>query len=253
MSLNDPRLRGGASRRSGPYPLGQFPDAALRAVGKQIVHRLALGHGDITGDDFGTIFANAVGGEHRTSPLGIADVSVNGCAWSVKTVKANRPFMQEEVRLISGRNSPDYSVGIANPHTNPPNTGRAVLSIWNARVNEALDEYNELRIVVLIRNMEAKEFVLFEQEALRFTPGDFRWEFNKNENLEGFNQADNQHCFTWQPHGSQFTIKRLVPGSARHFSINRNVPILTPDTILAAIHYSDSWITIRQRPSERRG
>ena len=55
MSLNDPRLRGGASRRSGPYPLGQFPDAVLRSIGKQIIHRLALGHSDITGDDFHSI------------------------------------------------------------------------------------------------------------------------------------------------------------------------------------------------------
>ena len=63
MSLNDPRLRGTASRRSGPYPIGQITDAAVLEIGKQIVHRLAIGQNDITGDDFGTIFANAVGGE----------------------------------------------------------------------------------------------------------------------------------------------------------------------------------------------
>ena len=148
MSSNprEPRLRGSASRRNSPYPLGQCPDEVLNALGRQLVHRLAVGHGDITGDDFGTIFANAIGGTHRARPVGVADVVWNGCAWSVKTVKADKPFQQKIVRLISGRNSPVYSLGITDPMVNPQNTGRAVLSVWNARINEALDEHSELRI-----------------------------------------------------------------------------------------------------------
>lgn len=244
MSSNNPRLRGGAQRRSGPYLIGQIPDAILLRIGRQLVHRLAVGHGDITGDDFGTIFANAIGGTHRERPLGVADVFVNSCAWSLKTVKDIRPFRKTDVRLISGRNSPDYSLGIENPHTNPEHTGQAVLSVWNARVNEALDEFNELRIVVLIRNMETREFVIFEEEALRFTPLDYRWAFNQRGNLEGHSRATGHHHFTWQPHGSQFTVRRLVPGSARRFSIVRNVPIVDPDAILASVHYSDAWIRI---------
>ena len=55
--MNQLRLRGKANRRSGPYPLGEIPDAVLVRIGKQVVHRLAVGLGDITGDDFGTIFA----------------------------------------------------------------------------------------------------------------------------------------------------------------------------------------------------
>ena len=109
MSSDDPRLRGAARRRSGPYPLGQFPDKLLYDIARQIVHRLAIGHSDITGDDFGTIFANAIGGEHRGRPLGVADVALSGCAWSIKTVQASRPYELPVVRLISGRNSPDYS------------------------------------------------------------------------------------------------------------------------------------------------
>ena len=230
---------------SGPYPLGQLPDAVLLRLGRQLAHRLAIGHADITGDDFGTIFANAVEGTHRERPLGVADVFSNSCAWSVKTVKDARPFSKRDVRLISGRNSPDYSLGIENPHTNPENTGRAVLSVWNARVNEALDEFNELRIVVMIRNMETREFVLFEEEALQFTPLDYHWAFNTRGNLEGKSRATRHHHFTWQPHGAQFTVRRLVPGSARRFSITRNVPIVDADTILAAVHFSESWIRIR--------
>ena len=247
MSSNEPRLRGGARRRSGPYPLGQIPDAVLLRLGRQLVHRLAVGQGDISGDDFGTIFANAVEGTHRERPLGVADVFTNGCAWSVKTVKDNRPFQKTWVPLISGRNSPDYSLNIQNPHANPEHTGRAVLSIWNARVNEALDEFNQLRMVVLIRNMETREFVIFEEETLRFAPADYDWAFNQRGNLRGLSKATGYHQFTWQPHGAQFTVRRLVPGSARHFSIVRNVPIVDSDAILAAVHYSDAWIRITPR------
>jgi hypothetical protein len=237
-------LRGGARRRNEPYPLGQFPDKLLFDIAKQIVHRLAIGLSDITGDDFGTIFANAIGGTHRGKPLGVADVELNGCAWSIKTVKAIEPFNASIARLISGRNSPDYSLNISDPRANPENTGRAVLSIWNARVNEAMDEYDDLRIVVMIRNMETREFSIFEEEAQRFTPTAYEWSFNKRGNLEGHNKSTGAHEFTWQPHGSQFTVLRSIPASARRFKINPNIPMVQPDTILAAIKFKPEWITI---------
>lgn len=237
-------MRGGARRRNEPYPLGQFPDKLLYDIAKQIVHRLAIGQSDITGDDFGTIFATAVGGAHRGRPLGIADVEFNECAWSVKTIKAACPFELPLARLISGRNSPDYSLGISDPRANPGNTGRAVLSVWNARVNEAMDQYDDLRIVIMVRNMGTREFLIFEEEAQRFTPTAFRWSFNRRGNLEGNNRATGAHEFTWQPHGSQFTILRPVPASARRFKINPNVPMVQPDTILAAIRFKPEWITV---------
>lgn len=214
-------------------------------LGRQIVHRLAIGFGDLTGDDVGTMFAEALkGGVHRAKPLGVADVEWNGCAWSVKTIKAKYPFRRKTLRLISGRNSPDYSLGITDPHSDPTATGQAVLSIWNARVNESLNEHEDLRTVVLIRNMQAREFVLFEEETHRFPPDDYTWEFNKNSNLEGFNVSTGTHQFTWQPHGSQFTIILAVPGSASRFSIIPNVPLVNVNTILDRIHFDASWIKI---------
>lgn len=243
--MNDPtRLRGSASRRSGPYLLGQIPDEVLVSIGRQLVHRLAVGVSDLTGDDFGTIFAEAIGGTHRARPLGVADVSWDGCAWSVKTVKDARPLTKQTVRLISGRNSPDYSLGISDPRANLDATGRAVLSVWNARVNEALDQYNELRIVVLMRNMETREFTIFEEEARQFVPTDYAWRLNPRRNIVGHERSDDHHQFTWQPHGSQFTIHRPVPGSARRFSIVPNVPMVSVSDILAAVSFRPDWIRV---------
>ena len=168
----------------------------------------------------------------------------NGCAWSLKTVKAPRPFAAQRARLISGRNSPDYSLGLENPHANPAATGSAVLSIWNARVNEAMGEHEDLRIAVLVRNIEAREFVLFEEESSRFIPADYEWSFNKRNNLEGRYKATGAHRFTWQPHGSQFTIIRDVPSSARRFSIGPNVALVDPEAILAYVNFRPEWIEI---------
>ncbi|MBN2570245.1 MAG: hypothetical protein JXB42_12520 [Deltaproteobacteria bacterium] len=244
MSTDNTKLRGNKQRLHSSWPLGQFSQNVITEIGKQLVHRLAVGHSDITGDDFGTIFAKAVGGIHRESPLGIADVLLNGNAWSVKTVKANRPFNQNTVRLISGRNSPDYSLGIENLHKDIQATGKAVLAIWNARVNESLGEHDDLRIAVLIRNLESKEFVIFEEDANRYAADDYRWSMNNNGNLEGHEKVTGEHKFTWQFHGSQFTIIRNVPGSAAKFIINRNVPLIEPVHVLRLVRFEDDWIEI---------
>jgi hypothetical protein len=205
---------------------------------------MAIGHADLTGDDFGTIFANAIDGTHLSSPLGIADVILDGNAWSVKTVKAGKPFTQKTVRLISGRNSPDYSLGIENPHTDIQATGKAILAVWNARVNESLGEHDDLRVAVLIRNFETKEFVIFEENAVRLAADDFRWQKNKSGNFEGFDIATGEHKFTWQPHGSQFTIIRHVPGSAVKFIINHNVPLIEPEHVLRLAKFNENWVEI---------
>ena len=242
--MKAPRLRGQRPRREAPYDLGQLTAKFLRKFGRLIVHRIAIGLGDLSGDDVGTMFADAIGGVHRAKPLGVADVQWNGCAWTVKTVKSPNPFLATRVRLISGRCSPDYSMGIENPHEDPQRTGEAVLSIWNARVDEALNEHRELRTFVLVRNVEAREFVVFEDETVRYVRNDYVWQFNNKGNLEGYDRSSRQHRFTWQPHGSQFTIVRAIPGSARKFSIIANVPRLSANTVLKSVGFRPDWIRI---------
>lgn len=245
MSSEELRLRGKARRRHEEFPLGDIPDSVIVAMARQFVHRLAIGHADITGDDFGTIFANSIEGTHLSSPLGVADVVKDNAAWSVKTVKVkNNPHETAKVRLISGRNSPDYSMGISDPRKDPAATGRAVLSIWNARVNEALDNYDDLRVLVLVRNFPVRQFMVFEEEAARFTHSDYMWDFNKQGNLEAHDVATGLHRFTWQPHGSQFTIIRHVPAHARKFSINRNVPLIQLEHVLRLTKFDEDWVSI---------
>ena len=241
MSNKEVKLRGKATRRSGPYPLGEIPDSVVIAIGRQLVHRLAVGHTNITGDDFGDIFANAIGGHHKNKPLGIADVEWNGCAWSCKTVQATKPFTKPSIRAISGRNNIRYSCNIHDVFADIQASGRAVLEIWNARVNEALSTHDDLRILVFVRNFSSLEFTIFEQEAVRFIPNEYTWTRNDEDNLEA-HDSSGVHRFTWQTEGKQFTIIHHIPAHAYKFRIVRKPQTLEVHAVLTLVKFEENWI-----------
>ena len=136
MEKNHPKLRDSKKLVTHePYPINEIPQELIKKIGKQLVYMLCVGRHDITGDDWGNVFAQAIGGKHLQSPVGIADVVFEKMAWSMKTVKSTKPFKTEaSVRLISGRCSPDYSYGINDPHEDIEKTGRAVLGIWHTTI-----------------------------------------------------------------------------------------------------------------------
>ena len=214
-------------------------------IGSYFVYLLYIGRKDITGTDWGDAFSDAIGGKHLDSPIGIADVVLEKMAWSMKTVKNSTPFNCKNIRLISGRCSPDYSYGITDPHDDIQKTGRAVLGIWNERVNIAQDNYSTVRTSVLVRSNDLLSYCLFEEENHRYRTNDYYWEVNANGNLIGKSLETNEVCFTWQPHGSQFTIHTKVPENAVRFEIQQP-PLLTKENILDTIHFDKSWVRIIQ-------
>lgn len=225
------------------YPLNEIPREVINEIGKHFVYLLCTGRKDISGGDWGDAFAEAVGGTHLNSPIGIADVVLGNMAWSLKTVKSGNPFEAQNVRLISGRCSPDYSYGITDPHEDLEKTGRAVLGIWNERLNIAQDNYRQIRTIVLIRSNDLLSYCLFEEESSRFRTNEFSWAANSNGNLIGTETLSGKQKFTWQPHGAQFTIHTEVPASAVKFSIKRP-PLVTKASILEGIGFDASWVTI---------
>lgn len=214
----------------------------LVKMGKTLTYYHATGRKDISGDDWGDIFADAIGGIHFSSPVGIVDVAHVKMAWSTKTVKDTSPHTSSSARIISGRNSPDYSFGITDPREDIQKTGEAVLKIWNARVDIAKEEYYPLREAVLLRNPERRLFTYFETEVGQYAVSEFYWRENRRGNLEGVRKVDDKHCFTWQPHGSQFTIIHQVPPSAIKFKL-RQIPIIDVDSTLVSIGFKEDWIT----------
>lgn len=212
-------------------------------IAKWMTYNFAVGKSDINGEDWGDIFAKAIGGEHLGKPLGLADVIYEGMAWSVKSVKAATPHSVQKLRVISGRCSPDYSYGITDPHEDVERTGAAVLSIWNERINIAKERYEPLRTNILVRNFNSMEFLVFEQETIRYNTRDYIWKANDNGNLEGIEIKTNQHKFTWQPHGSQFTILYEVPISSQKFIVKRP-PVFDFEETMTQIGFDNSWVTI---------
>lgn len=225
------------------YPLNEIPESLIKKIGGYLVYLMYVGRKDITGDDWGDAFADAIGGTHFDSPIGIADVEFRGMAYSMKTVKHQNPFNCDKIRLISGRCSPDYSYGITDPHEDIQKTGRAVLEIWNERVNIAHEEFNPVRTSILVRSYDLLSYVLFEEDTNRYRVSDYIWKTNANGNLIGINKNTGEQCFTWQPHGSQFTIHVNIPDDAIKFTI-RKPPVITKTDILEAIDFNDDWVRI---------
>ena len=87
------------------------------------------------------------------------------------------------------------------------------------------------------------EFLVFEQETVRYNTRDYTWKVNRNGNLEGYEIGTTQHKFTWQPHGSQFTILYDVPLSSQKFKVKRP-PVLDFEETMTQIGFDNSWVTI---------
>ena len=91
---------------------------------------------------------------------------------------------------------------------------------------------------------------MFEHELHRFNTNDYRWETNNNGNLQGYELSSNRHVFTWQPHGSQFTIIYDIGNSASLFKVRRP-PILNFNEALKQVGFSDDWVTFVYREGKK--
>jgi hypothetical protein len=164
-------------------------------------------------------------------------------AWGAKTVKNPKPFTVEKIRLISGRNSPVYSYGDENvSNREPKELGEKVLSIYNERVAAIRKLYKHVRTVVLIKSNNLLEVSAYEFETIMYDTQLFKWQWNEKNNLEGYNSQD-QHKFTWQPHGSQFTITENVPENRLRLRI-KQPPIISKSDVLEKIKFDESWIEV---------
>lgn len=241
---NEPKLRG-VDKYKPEYPLGQFPTDFALNLGKELVYLLATRDPPtLEGSDWEQIFAKCVGAAWTPSNVGLDDVQLHQMAWSAKTVKIKNPFSVKRVRLISGRNSPDYSYEVENVHTeDPAKLGEMILGIWNARITDVRKKFATTRTVVLIKGEDLSTVSVFEEEALKFLPEEYEWDWNQKGNLEGYVKGTNDKKFTWQPHGSQFTITTNVPENRLKIRIRRP-PILDRDEVLAQLKFDPSWIEI---------
>ena len=232
------------------YRLNEFPPGFAQRLGKELVYLLMVRRTPrLEGTDWEEIFARLIGATWKPSVVGLDDIVFEQCAWGAKTVKARCPAEAKKVRLISGRNSLDFSFGVSDvKKVEPQEVGNKVLSIWNERVYSVRKLYKHLRTVVLVKSEDLLEVAVFEVETCAFMPEQFKWVWNEKGNLCGFDERGG-HKFTWQPHGAQFTIVEEVPGERLAIRV-KQPPALEPEQMLAAAGYEESWIqTLEVEPS----
>ncbi len=248
MDERSPKLRT-VDKSLPPFPLNHFPKEFPFTLGKELIYLLASkGKPILEGPEWEAIFATCIGADWRPSNVGLDDVILGNTAWGAKTVKASKnPSNQSKVRLISGRNSPVYSYGdTIDTHAEPNLVGKSILDIWNERVSAIREKFQNLRTVVLVKSKDLTEVVVFEFDTIRYDPELFVWEWNKNGNLKGIEKSTMEHRFTWQPHGSQFTITENIPEKSLIISI-KQPEILNKEDILNALGFDKSWISITHK------
>jgi len=94
-----------------------------------------------------------------------------------------------------------------------------------------------------VKSDDLLELAVFEFDTVMFLGTDFEWKWNKRNNLEGFNKHTHEHKFTWQPHGSQFTIVETISSNRLAIRI-KQPPTLNQDEVLTALKFEPSWIEI---------
>ncbi|MDR2191634.1 MAG: hypothetical protein LBO62_01965 [Endomicrobium sp.] len=226
------------------YPLNKFPKNFALNLGKEIVYLLSTRASPrLEGTDWEEIFARIINAKWKPSNVGLDDIVFEQTAWGAKTVKNAKPSKVSKIRLISGRNSPIYSFGDKEiTNAEPNNLGEKILSIYNERVTAIRKLYKHLRTIVLIKSDDLLETSVFEFETITYQPQEYRWKWNENNNLVGYNKSE-LHAFTWQPHGSQFTIIENVPKDRLSIRI-KEPPILKMDDVFKTIKFDESWIEI---------
>ncbi|MDM8240248.1 hypothetical protein QUW63_14255 [Pseudoflavonifractor phocaeensis] len=243
----EPKLRT-VNKATPPYPLNQFPGKFIEKFGAEIVYMQATKETmSLEGNEWEQIFAACVGAKWKPSNVGLDDVILNNCCWGAKTVYSSSKKLekQKKVRLICGRNSPIYSFGEEDIATNadPNHIGELVLDIWNERVSAVRQIYKFARTVVLVKSKDFSDFLIFETDTIRYDPDLYEFKWNKRDNLEGYEKSTGKHKFTWQPHGSQFTIIEEIPKDRLHLQVKKPSK-LDKETVLKSVGYGKEWVYI---------
>lgn len=235
-----------ANKVQAPYPLNEFAKQVVLSVAKDFIFtKFVRGTESFEGEDWEKSFAKAINANWKPSNIGLDDIQMANCCWGAKTLKSNKPHTQKTVRLISGRNSPIYSYDIRDiKGADPKVLGPQILSIWNARVSEVRGRFEVVRTVVLMKGPGLLSGCIFEFETLRLEPERYIWKWNDRGNLEGY--EDTAHRFTWQPHGSQFTMIEQIPDKRHCFVISppEGLVTLKSEELLNSLGYKDDWVRI---------
>lgn len=119
-------------------------------------------------------------------------------------------------------------------------------------MTDVCKNYKHCRTVVLLKSDDLLEVGIFEFETTVYPEDQFHWQWNENHNLEGYLKANDEHKFTWQPHGSQFTIIEDVPKDRLAIRIKKP-HLIDRETVLGTLKFDASWVEILPAALARKG
>lgn len=219
-------------------------------IAKSVISELALkDSSEVSESTWAKIFADSVEADYQPWNFGLGDFVSTNAAWNVKTVWVGNPVSHQTVNLPFGKIYPQALLSLYHNDIDPQLIGEQVLQIWNERVNAVRARFADLRTVVLLKSRDLTRLAIFEFETTFYPPEQYFWQENEEGNLEGLERTTRFHKFTWQPHGSQFTIIEPVPEDCLLITL-KQPPKLEKDEVLKAIRFDESWISVRRKNQE---
>ena len=91
--------------------------------------------------------------------------------------------------------------------------------------------------------MLSTHYLVFELDTVRYDPELYFFDWNRHNNLEGYEKGNEKHKFIWQPSGSQFTIIEGIPDDKWYIRIKRP-ELVDKETILKAVNFDESWYDV---------
>jgi hypothetical protein len=206
------------------------------------IHKF-FGNQDMSGKQWEQIYAYAIDTPWVSSNEKIIDVKKGFSAYSAKTVKQKNPLSAETARIIKCRPDPrhEYKMSITPGQTSPKNIGDSVLQIWNDRFDLLSKTYTTLEETILIRSHDLNSFCFFNNPLKKYDPKQFVWSWNTNSNLVGYD-LNNEHIFTWQPSGSQWTKKVKIPNHKKLITFKKKVSAPSYGVVLESIGYDNTLV-----------
>jgi hypothetical protein len=136
----------------------------------------------------------------------------------------------------------DYDKAGGECVADPNRLGAMILEAWNKSLTIVCG-FDEERFSVLFAGKDSSSAVFFEVPIIPFEPSEYDWDWNEDDGLDGYVKGTGVQRFSWQPHGSQFTVISRVPDNRLKLRIRRP-QLLDRDSVLKQLKFDPSWVEI---------
>ncbi len=153
------------------------------------------------------------------------------------------PFETRHVSLTNTlKLSAEFHELLRNGESDSNKFGAMILDAWNKSLSVARG-FDEERFSVLFAGMNSSCAAFFEIPIISYEPSEYDWDWNEDDGLDGYVKGTCCQRFTWQPHGSQFTITTVIPDNRLKLRI-RQPPRLDREEVLTQLRFDPSWVEI---------